>query len=78
MNYNEEFDLVILIYCDYGVLLIENRRLLMEKIYDSLKFGGKLILDVFIINKYNNFEEIKYWEINEDGGFWSNEKYMCL
>ncbi|HCU2749295.1 TPA: class I SAM-dependent methyltransferase [Clostridioides difficile] len=78
MNYNEEFDLATLIYCDYGALSTENRRLLMEKIYDSLKPGGKLILDVFTINKYNNFEEIKYWEINEDGGFWSNEKYMCL
>ncbi|OJT71491.1 SAM-dependent methyltransferase, partial [Clostridioides difficile] len=76
MNYNEEFDLATLIYCDYGALSTENRRLLMEKIYDSLKPGGKLILDVFTINKYNNFEEIKYWEINEDGGFWSNEKYM--
>ncbi|HFL2405978.1 TPA: class I SAM-dependent methyltransferase [Clostridioides difficile] len=78
MNYNEEFDLATLIYCDYGALSTENRRLLMEKIYDSLRPGGKLILDVFTINKYNNFEEIKYWEINEDGGFWSNEKYMCL
>ncbi|WP_131026949.1 class I SAM-dependent methyltransferase [Clostridioides difficile] len=78
MNYNEEFDLATLIYCDYGALSTENRRLLMEKIYDSLKPGGKLILDVFTINKHNNFEEIKYWEINEDGGFWSNEKYMCL
>ncbi|MDL0297824.1 class I SAM-dependent methyltransferase, partial [Clostridioides difficile] len=78
MNYNEEFDLSTLIYCDYGALSTENRRLLMEKIYDSLKPGGKLILDVFTINKYNNFEEIKYWEINEDGGFWSNEKYLCL
>ncbi|HGS9412614.1 class I SAM-dependent methyltransferase, partial [Clostridioides difficile] len=54
MNYNEEFDLATLIYCDYGALSTENRRLLMEKIYDSLKPGGKLILDVFTINKYNN------------------------
>ncbi|MFL8271925.1 class I SAM-dependent methyltransferase [Clostridioides difficile] len=50
MNYNEEFDLATLIYCDYGALSTENRRLLMEKIYDSLKPGGKLILDVFTIN----------------------------
>ncbi|HHO0100003.1 TPA: class I SAM-dependent methyltransferase [Clostridioides difficile] len=78
MSYNEEFDLATLIYCDYGALSTENRRLLMEKIYDSLRPGGKLILDVFTINKYNNFEEIKYWEINEEGGFWSNKKYMCL
>ncbi len=77
MSYNEEFDLATLIYCDYGALSTENRRLLMEKIYDSLRPGGKLILDVFTINKYNNFEEIKYWEINEEGGFWSN-KNICV
>ncbi len=58
MSYNEEFDLATLIYCDYGALSTENRRLLMEKIYDSLRPGGKLILDVFTINKYNNFEKL--------------------
>ncbi|WP_227483151.1 MULTISPECIES: class I SAM-dependent methyltransferase [unclassified Clostridioides] len=78
MNYSEEFDIATLIYCDYGALSTKNRSLLMENIYKSLKPGGKLILDVFTINKYDDFKEVKTWEINENGGFWSSERYMCI
>ncbi|MGX9757010.1 class I SAM-dependent methyltransferase [Clostridioides difficile] len=78
MNYNEEFDIATLIYCDYGALSTKNRSILMENIYKSLKHGGKLILDVFTVNKYNDFKEARTWEINENGGFWSNKRYVCL
>lgn len=78
MNYNEEFDIATLIYCDYGALSTKNRNILMENIYKGLKPGGKLILDVFTVNKYNDFKEIRTWEINENGGFWSSKRYMCL
>ncbi|UWD47427.1 class I SAM-dependent methyltransferase [Clostridioides difficile] len=78
MNYNEEFDIATLIYCDYGALSTKNRSILMENIYKSLKPGGKLILDVFTVNKYNDFKEVRTWEINENGGFWSNKRYVCL
>ncbi|MGO0883507.1 class I SAM-dependent methyltransferase [Clostridioides difficile] len=78
MNYNEEFDIATLIYCDYGALSTKNRSILMENIYKGLKPGGKLILDVFTVNKYNDFKEIRTWEINENGGFWSSKRYMCL
>lgn len=78
MNYNEEFDIATLIYCDYGALSTKNRSILMENIYKGLKPGGKLILDVFTVNKYNDFKEIRTWEINENGGFWSSKRYICL
>lgn len=78
MNYMEEFDLATFIYCDYGVLSDKNRNVILEKIYKSLKPGGRLLLDVFSMKKYKEFQEIKTWEINENGGFWSKEKYIEL
>lgn len=78
MNYNNKFDLATFIYCDYGALSTENRILILEKIYESLKVEGKLLLDVFSIGKYNKFQEIKTWEVFENGGFWSKEKHIII
>ncbi|MEY8352115.1 methyltransferase domain-containing protein [Lachnospiraceae bacterium 54-53] len=78
MEYTDEFDLATFIYCDYGALSTENRAVILQKIYHGLKSGGKLLLDVFSMVKYNEFEELQTWEIHEDGGFWSAEKYLSL
>ena len=43
IDYEEEFDVVILIYCDFGVLSPENRSVLLRKIHQALKPGGILI-----------------------------------
>ncbi len=77
-NYDNVFDLTTFIYCDYGALSAENRAMILRKIYHGLKHGGKLLLDVFSMMKYNEFEELKTWKVHEDGGFWSAEKYLSL
>jgi ubiquinone/menaquinone biosynthesis C-methylase UbiE len=78
MDYNDAFDLATFIYCDYGALSTESRAVILRKIYHSLKNGGKLLLDVFSMVKYNGFQELKTWEVHETGGFWSQEKYLSL
>jgi SAM-dependent methyltransferase len=78
MDYDNIFNLVTFIYCDYGALSTENRAIILRKIYQSLKSGGKLLLDVFSMVKYNEFEERMTWNVNEEGGFWSAEKYLSL
>lgn len=78
MNYSNMFDLATFIYCDYGALSTENRAIILRKIYQSLKIGGKLVLDVFSMVKYKDFEEMKTWNVHENGGFWSAEKYLSL
>lgn len=78
LNLNEVFDSAVLIYCDYGALSAEKRKLLMKSIYKSLKNKGRFLLDVFSILKYNNFEESKTWESTEYNGFWCEENYMAL
>ncbi len=78
MDFKDEFDLITLIYCDYGALSKEDRKILLRKIYKGLKTSGRLMLDVFSINKYNNILEYKEWDIAQKNGFWSNESYIEL
>ena len=77
IDYREEFDIVILIYCDFGVLSPENRRILLNKIYQALKPGGRFILDVFHEPYLKSFQEMQniYYEQN---GFWSPKEHVVM
>lgn len=77
LDFKEKFDLVIMIYCDFGVLSIEERETLIENVYEALKSGGIFIFDA--LNKYT-IENLKFernWEFSK-GGFWKDKPYLCL
>jgi len=78
LNYSNIYDLALLIYCDYGALAPENRNILLSNIWNSLKNGGQLLLDVFSQNKFDQFKEEQYWSFNENGGFWSKDSYIAI
>ncbi|PGT62845.1 SAM-dependent methyltransferase [Bacillus cereus] len=78
LNDSNMYDLALLIYCDYGALAPENRSKLLFNIWNSLKDGGKLLLDVFSQNKFDQFKEEQYWSMNENGGFWSKDCYLAI
>ncbi|MFD2306181.1 class I SAM-dependent methyltransferase [Enterococcus termitis] len=78
MDLPTKFDLITMIYCDYGVLSKEERKKLVKKIYDHLKPNGTFLLDVFSIEKYDCFQEQQVWEYSERNGFWAKELYLCL
>lgn len=78
VDFNSTFDFVTLIYCDYGALSAQDRQKIMQKVFCALKPGGKFLLDVFSVKRYNSFQEIQNWEICLDGGFWSAEEYLAL
>lgn len=79
IDFKEEFDLVILIYCDFGVLSIEQANIVLEKAFNSLKPGGKLIFDVFTHKQYDHVTEGNVsWEFNETESFWSDKPHICL
>lgn len=77
IDYENEFDMVVLIYCDFGVLSPEDRKVLLKKIYKVLKPEGILILDVFTEKFYEKFQE-KTEITYEDSGFWSEIPYSCI
>ncbi len=78
MDLNKSFDFCTMIYCDYGALSTKDRQVIMKKIHHHLKPGGKLLVDVFSMTKFWNFQERQTWEICPNGGFWRPDEYMVL
>lgn len=78
MDLKKRFDFSAMIYCDYGALPTTDRKTILGKIYQHLKPGGKLLLDVFSMTKYNNYQESQTWEVCSNGGFWREDEYMAL
>lgn len=77
IDFNNKFDIVTLIYCDFGVLSIDNRKILLKNIFKALKPGGRFFLDVFSINQYKNFTD-NIETTFEESGFWRKEPYLCI
>jgi len=77
MDYQEQFDLVILIYCDYGALSPDDRKQLLKKIKKALRPGGMLIFDVFTPKHFKHRKKKNEW-FYEESGFFKNEPYLCL
>jgi 2-polyprenyl-3-methyl-5-hydroxy-6-metoxy-1,4-benzoquinol methylase len=77
LDFDNQFDLIIMIYCDFGVLSIEQREVLLGKIYRALKQGGIFIFDA--LNKYaiDNLNFQKSWEFSQKG-FWKDKPYLYL
>lgn len=77
LQFENEFDLVILIYMDFCVLKPAERKIVLDNVYRALKKGGKFIFDV--VNSKNIAEKTlkPSWEVCEQG-FWSNAPYLVL
>lgn len=72
-----EYDLVTMIYCDFGVLSGNERGELLAKVHDILSPNGCFLFDVFTPFEYVNRDEFKEWSY-EDGGFWCANPYLLL
>lgn len=79
LTFQEEFDLVMMIFCDFDVLNPGERSLLLDKIYSALKPGG-----IFVFDTMNDKTPAamnpgeKSWETAGSGGFWTDVPYLAL
>lgn len=78
VDYHNQFDIIIMIYCDYGALSDTDREVLLKKVYSALKTGGKFIFDVFTHNQYDGKKESYTWDLNEGSGFWKSDTHLTL
>lgn len=78
IDYQEIFDLVLFIYCDYAVLIEEERKALLKKIYQAMKKGGEFIFDVHTPRQYADHQDRNVWYLCEGEGFWKAKTHMCL
>lgn len=73
----DSFDLVILIFTDFGPLLPTEREQLLNIIRKLLKPGGIFIFDVLNDKNIEGMASPKSWEVAEQG-FWKNKPYLAL
>lgn len=73
-----KFNLLTMIYCDYGALSTTDRQTILNKAYHLLEPGGKFLFDVFSMEHYKAFQEKQTWENCDNGGFWNKDKYLAL
>jgi SAM-dependent methyltransferase len=78
MEFEDVFDMVTLIWCDYGALIPQDRHNLLDRVNKALKPGGLFLFDVFSSIMYAGCDEQTSWEVCEDGGFWSPNPHICL
>lgn len=77
LDFKEKFDLIIMIYCDFGVLSIEEREVFLKNVKNALKPGGIFIFDALNKDTLDKLEFQQKWGFSK-GGFWQKKPYLCL
>ncbi len=76
IEYDNKFDLITMIYTDFGVLNPDQRGILLANILRALKPGGIFLFDV-MNDSHAGVSESKTWEASEKG-FWRPFPYLAL
>ncbi|MCQ1536777.1 class I SAM-dependent methyltransferase [Methanosarcina sp. KYL-1] len=72
-----KYDLVMMVFTDFGVLLPQERKTLLQNVYRALKPGGTFIFDVLSDKDIEMKVAKKSWEM-EESGFWKDKPYLIL
>ena len=71
------YDLVMMIFTDFGVLMPDEREQLLFNVHRALKPGGKFLFDVLSENFPAQEDGSRNWESAEKG-FWRESPYLAL
>jgi SAM-dependent methyltransferase len=69
------FDLVLMIMCDFCALSPTQRKGILSKFHNILKPSGSVLLDVYSLSAFEQREEAVTYEMNQQNGFWSPNRY---
>lgn len=72
-----KYDLVLMIFTDFGVLTPVARKILLQNVYRALKPGGTFIFDVLSDKNIEIKITEKSWGM-EERGFWRDRPYLIL
>ncbi len=78
IDYENQFDVITLIYGDLCVLSHDERHLLLQKVYRALKPGGYLVFDVFTKHYIPKNTPKESWYISTEDGFWAEQPHLVL
>ena len=78
MDFEQAFDMITLIWCDYAALVPEDRAELLKRVQRALKPGGRFLFDVFTPVWNAGKKDSTRWVYYADGGFWSPNPHYSL
>jgi len=70
-----QFDVVLMIFCDFCALGPAQREIMLGKFHSILKPGGRIVLDVYSMTAFDQRVEATGYEMNLLNSFWSPEPY---
>ncbi len=76
IDFVAEFDLITLIYFDYGALTKTERETLNPKLTRALKQNGHFVFDAYSTQHFQKLQESREATQHPQGGFWSEKKYQ--
>ena len=71
----DQFDLVLMIMCDFCALGPTQRKRILSIYHKILKPSGSALLDVYSLPAFEQRGEAATYEVNQLNGFWSPDKY---
>ena len=74
----KKFDLITLIFCDFCPLSPEQRAKLLAIVRRHLAEGGAFLLDVITLEHFAETKEVRSYEYEPEGGFWSPKAYYMF
>jgi len=72
---DKQFEVVLMIMCDFCALSPAQREIMLMKFRCLLKPGGRIVLDVYSLAAFDQCAETSRYEANLQDGFWSPEPY---
>lgn len=76
-DYGGPYDLITLIYCDFGVLNPNEQSIVLDKAYQALRSGGKLLLDGYSKHYVSSLKETQSMQMH-DSGFFTDKPHIEL
>jgi len=74
----DAYDVISLIYFDFGALTDAERACLLTHIRRALKAGGRFVFDMRTSADFAQMQEERTWNLQPDGGFWHAGPYLEL
>lgn len=72
---DEQFDLLLMIMCDFCAMSPAQRRIMLTKFQSLLKPGGRIVFDAYSLSAFDQFAERSFYEFSPSNGFWLAEPY---
>ena len=72
------YDVGMMVFCDFGALIPDDQKIILQKISNLLTDDGIFIFDVFGKNEIKNKKDNRNWFISSGNDFWSKDPYILL